>query len=333
VGAAPLIDAVAQQSGTVGVSAPLNLSATGGTGGAVNYLAEGLPPGMAVNRASGAITGVPTAAGRFVVNVFADNGSARTSTEFVWRIAGGTAPPANRAPTVSLTAPASAVQGSAVTLNATAADADGTIARVEFFAGTTLLNTDTTAPYSFSWAGAAPGTYSLTARAVDNAGASTTSAAVTLTVTSSATPPAGQPPSTALGCAAEGLACTLPAGSTATVWYGTGTTWAVRTGVTGSISCTNAVFGDPAPGSVKVCRFQVTSTGTTTPPPTTPPATAVACAREGATCALPAGRTATVWYGAGTAWRTRTGVTGSIGCTNAVFGDPAPGIVKSCRYQ
>ena len=166
--------------------------------------------------------------------------------------AGGVAPPpppANRAPTVSLAAPASVAQGTAVTLNATAADADGSIARVEFFAGTTLLNTDTTAPYSFSWTGAAPGTYALTARAVDNAGAATTSAPVAVTIRAPI-----QPPATAVTCASEWGTCTVPTGTTATVWYGADTRWVVRTGVTGSIACTNAVFGDPAFGTVKSCR-------------------------------------------------------------------------------
>lgn len=68
-------------------------------------------------------------------------------------------------------------------------------------------------------------------------------------------------------------------------------------------------------------------------PSSVPPATAVTCAREGALCTLPAGVTATVWYGAGTSWAVRPGVSGSLACTNAVFGDPLRGTVKSCRYQ
>ena len=64
----------------------------------------------------------------------------------------------------------------------------------------------------------------------------------------------------------------------------------------------------------------------------TPPANAVNCAVEGGTCTLPAGVTATVWYGAGTTWNNKTGVTGSIGCNNDVFGDPLQGTVKACKY-
>jgi regulation of enolase protein 1 (concanavalin A-like superfamily) len=91
----------------------------------------------------------------------------------------------NQSPTVSLTAPANGAVSTApatVSLAANASDPDGTIARVEFYNGTTLLNTDTTAPYSYSWTNVAAGTYSLTAKAYDLAGATAMSTAVTITV-------------------------------------------------------------------------------------------------------------------------------------------------------
>ncbi|MBM3768785.1 MAG: hypothetical protein FJW32_25675 [Acidobacteria bacterium] len=50
------------------------------------------------------------------------------------------------------------------------------------FNGATLIGTDTSSPYSFSWTSVAAGTYSLTARAFDNLGASTNSAAISITV-------------------------------------------------------------------------------------------------------------------------------------------------------
>ena len=81
----------------------------------------------------------------------------------------------------SYTAPA------AVTINATAADTDGSVAKVEFFNGATKLGEDLTAPYTFSWTGVAAGTYTLSAKATDNAGAATTSAAVSITVNAAGT--------------------------------------------------------------------------------------------------------------------------------------------------
>jgi chitinase len=70
-----------------------------------------------------------------------------------------------------------------MSLAATATDADGTVTRVEFFNGTTKLGEDTTAPFTIAWNVGAAGTYTITARATDNAGAATTSSAVTVTVT------------------------------------------------------------------------------------------------------------------------------------------------------
>jgi subtilisin family serine protease len=76
------------------------------------------------------------------------------------------------APTTSLTAPLSgSTLSGTVTLSASAADNVG-VSKVEFFSGTTLIGTDTTAPYSISWntTGAANGAYSLSAKAYDTAG-------------------------------------------------------------------------------------------------------------------------------------------------------------------
>jgi YVTN family beta-propeller protein len=94
--------------------------------------------------------------------------------------------PANVPPTVALTAPASAtsvIAGATLNLAASAADTDGSISRVEFYANGSLLGTDTTAPYGLAWTAGTAGSYTLTARAFDNTGASTASAGVLLTVT------------------------------------------------------------------------------------------------------------------------------------------------------
>ena len=91
---------------------------------------------------------------------------------------------------MSLTAPADGATfpaGSNVTLQATAGDADGTVVRVEFLSGGTLLGSDGTAPYSYTWQNVAAGSHSVAARAVDDRGATTISAARAFTVD----PPSG----------------------------------------------------------------------------------------------------------------------------------------------
>ncbi|RPH48867.1 MAG: hypothetical protein EHM91_03745 [Planctomycetota bacterium] len=59
----------------------------------------------------------------------------------------------------------------------------GAVSRVEFFQGATRLEADDSAPFEFIWTGAPAGIFSLTAVAVDNRGAVTTSAPVSVTVT------------------------------------------------------------------------------------------------------------------------------------------------------
>jgi hypothetical protein len=96
------------------------------------------------------------------------------------------------APTVTLTNPPNGATFTApatVNLAATASDAGGTVTKVEFFNGAAKLGEDTTAPYSFTWGGVTAGTYTLTARATDDLGASTTSAPATITVSSANTAP------------------------------------------------------------------------------------------------------------------------------------------------
>jgi subtilisin family serine protease len=88
------------------------------------------------------------------------------------------------APTTSLTDPAngSTVVGT-ITLAATASDNVG-VTRVDFYDGTALIGSSTSAPYSVSWntTGVANGSHTLTSRAFDAAGNSGTSAGVSVTV-------------------------------------------------------------------------------------------------------------------------------------------------------
>jgi Bacterial Ig domain len=98
---------------------------------------------------------------------------------------------ANTPPTCSITQPLnnqSFATPANITINATATDIDGTVTKVDFYQGTTLLGTDATAPYSFTWLNPAIGTYNITAKATDNQGAITTSAIVKIIIKTN-TPP------------------------------------------------------------------------------------------------------------------------------------------------
>jgi regulation of enolase protein 1 (concanavalin A-like superfamily) len=98
--------------------------------------------------------------------------------------------PANKPPTVILSAPANGATYTApasVTLTASAADSDGTVSSVEFYANGTLVGKDTSAPFSVVGT-LQQGSYALTAVAYDNAGASTVSTAVDVTVSGTTQP-------------------------------------------------------------------------------------------------------------------------------------------------
>ena len=98
---------------------------------------------------------------------------------------------ANAPPSVSLTAPTAGstyLAPTTIQISATAADSDGSIAKVEFFQGNALVGTATSAPFTYTWTGVVAGSYTLTAKATDNLGASTVSAPINITVNANAPP-------------------------------------------------------------------------------------------------------------------------------------------------
>jgi len=114
-------------------------------------------------------------------------------------------------------------------------------------------------------------------------------------------------------CAYEGGTCAVS--GTQQVRYGANGLYAYRT-VTGSTACTNSVFGDPAPGLTKQCDSDGAATSGWS-----------LCAYEGGVCAFTG--TQQVRYGANGLYTYQT-LSGGTACTNSVFGDPAPGMLKQC---
>ena len=119
-------------------------------------------------------TGTNTAPAAFTLNGSTCNGTG----------GGGT-------PTVSITSPASGATFTApasIPITASASESGGSISKVEFFNGATLLGTATSSPYTFTWSSVPAGTYSLTAEAFDASGTTATSSAVSVTVNPATTP-------------------------------------------------------------------------------------------------------------------------------------------------
>jgi len=80
---------------------------------------------------------------------------------------------ADAAPTVNITSPANNAiitnPPVAIPITAMATDSDGTVSKVEFYNGTTLLGTVSSSPYTFTWTNVPSGTYTVFAKAYDNA--------------------------------------------------------------------------------------------------------------------------------------------------------------------
>ena len=112
---APLLTTPAAQSSTQGQAASLALQASDPDGDALSFGASGLPPGLTIGGANGVISGTPSAAGAYSVNVTVqDSRGAVASASFGWTVAGAAtvinpvaAPPATAGSDVSYNASAS----------------------------------------------------------------------------------------------------------------------------------------------------------------------------------------------------------------------------------
>jgi acid phosphatase type 7 len=110
-----------------------------------------------------------------------DTGAVRDSFTMIK----GSGTPTNQPPMVTMASPVAGATFQApatITLGASAADADGSVARIEYYSGSTLLGSSTTPPYTMAWGNVPAGSYTLGARAVDNLGAATSSATVGISV-------------------------------------------------------------------------------------------------------------------------------------------------------
>jgi RHS repeat-associated protein len=128
-------------------------------------------------------TGIP--AGNYTIAAIAYDSRGQTAQVTV-SVVVNALPTATLATTISgttYTAPATFVVNVPIslTLNATAADSDGSIRKVEFYNGASLLGAVSTAPYNFAWSPGA-GAYTAFARAYDNLNATGDSPALSLTV-------------------------------------------------------------------------------------------------------------------------------------------------------
>jgi RHS repeat-associated protein len=174
---------------TLVAPATVNLSATANATGTDNTIRQ-----VAFYNGTGLLGSTTTApytfawsnvgAGTYSVTAVATDSVGGTATSYPISVS----VISNLPPTVNVGAtPTAATAPARITLSANASDSDGTIARVEFYNDLVLLGTATQAPYAYTWDNVAPGHYTVSAKAIDNLGASTQSSPVTVAV---AGPPA-----------------------------------------------------------------------------------------------------------------------------------------------
>ena len=116
-------------------------------------------------------------------------------------------------------------------------------------------------------------------------------------------------------CADEGAMCSFS--GKRKVRYGANGKY-VTQAFNNGVECSNNVFGDPAEGFSKQC--DIARQGR---------AAWLLCAKEGEACKFRGVRT--VRYGANGQYVTKE-FTQGVECSNAVFGDPIPGVSKQCEY-
>lgn len=181
---------------TVSLTSP-SASASITAGDVVNLAADAADTDGTVSKVEffvdGALVGKSTAAPftaswtategvhEFSTKAYDEKNAASTVSAVTLTVAAGQ--PGNEAPTVDVALSTTSVElGGTVTVSATVADADGTVAKVEFFAAGALIGTATAAPYAVDFTPAAAGSVSIYAKATDDAGATTDSSLVSLSV-------------------------------------------------------------------------------------------------------------------------------------------------------
>lgn len=168
---------------TVSVGSPVTVTANASGGASINrvdfFLNGSTTPLGTVLTPPYSITWTPSTSGVAALTARAtdSNGNSATSPAVNVIVSG---------PAVAITAPASSAllalnNSTVLSANATAAGS-ATVVKVDFFAGTTLVGTATSAPFNVVWTPTTAGAVSLTARVTDSNGSTATSTSVPVTV-------------------------------------------------------------------------------------------------------------------------------------------------------
>jgi YVTN family beta-propeller protein len=162
VSVAPVLTSPGNQSSTWGSPLSLQLVATDPNSDPLTYSASGLPPGLAINPATGAIAGVPNVSGTYTVVLAASDGFNSASATITWTVAGAAPLVLDPPP-----APVPSQVGSAASFVANATGINVRY-RWDFGDGTPLTAWSTSGDVTHIYAN--PGVYFVTVVATDDRG-------------------------------------------------------------------------------------------------------------------------------------------------------------------
>jgi putative Ig domain-containing protein len=175
---APALTTPADQTSVENATVSLQLAASDPDGDPLTYLADGLPPSLGINTATGEISGtlMPASEGTYTVTVTTSDGTLSQSTTFVWTVMRANQPPALMSPgnqTSRIVTP--------IVLPVTAADPDGDVLTFSAVGLPSALRIDAHTGVINGTVAALPGSYQVTVSVSD--GRLTASQTFTWTVT------------------------------------------------------------------------------------------------------------------------------------------------------
>jgi hypothetical protein len=196
------------------VSLVATVTDTGGFVTRVDFTMDGAPLASLTSEPFSLVTSVGPGTHVFSAVAHDTAGAARTSEPVAFSVDG----PVVAKPKVTLAASTTNVTlGQPLTLTAVASEDGGSIAKVAFYAGASLLFESTSPPYTYTYTPAAAGALTYTAIATDTAGGATTSSPVSVTVGSGGgTPPPVATPKVAMAVSPTSVTLGQPVTLTAT---------------------------------------------------------------------------------------------------------------------
>ena len=168
---APVLDAIGNKSGTVGVEVAFTATATDADAGQTLAfsLDAGAPAGAAINGSTGAFSWTPSATGSFAATVRVTDNGTPALDDFEAITIGVTEAVVNHAPVLDAIGNKSGTVGVEVAFTATATDADaGQTLAFSLDAGAPAGATINGSTGAFSWTPSATGTFAATVRVTDN---------------------------------------------------------------------------------------------------------------------------------------------------------------------